>query len=147
MDAKQTGELPATPAPLLRGQGTILLVEDEDMVRRPIGIYLRKLGYHVIEAANGRQALALWQEHGEQIDLVYTDMVMPEGVTGLELAERLKAGKPSLQIIISSGYSTEFSAHGVSAGAGFVYLPKPSSSAIIASTVRACMDQKKSAKN
>src|SRR5689334_19108757 len=103
MDAKQTGELPATPAPLLRGQGTILLVEDEDMVRRPVGIYLRKLGYHVIEAANGHQALALWQEHGEKIDLLLTDMFMPGGMSGLELAERLKAGKPALQIIISSG--------------------------------------------
>jgi len=124
-----------------------LLVEDEDIVRRPIGIYLRKLGYHVIEAANGNQALALWEQHRDQIDLLYTDMVMPEGVTGLELAEKLRTEKPALQIIISSGYSTEFSAHGVSTGAGFIYLPKPSSSSVIASTVRTCMEQKNPVKN
>jgi len=141
-DVRHAGELQTTPLPLLRGQGTLLLVEDEDIVRRPIGIYLRKLGYHVIEAANGNQALALWSQHRDQIDLLYTDMVMPEGLTGLELAERLKAEKPALQIIISSGYSTEFSAHGVSTGAGFIYLPKPSASTIIAQTVRTCMDQK-----
>jgi CheY-like chemotaxis protein len=138
----RTGELHTTPVPLLRGHGTLLLVEDEDIVRKPIGTYLRKLGYHVLEAANGNQALQVWQTHRDQIDLLYTDMVMPEGLTGLELAERLKTEKPGLQIIISSGYSTEFSAHGVSSDAGFVYLPKPSSSATIAQTVRACMDNK-----
>ncbi|HEV2692375.1 MAG TPA: response regulator, partial [Verrucomicrobiae bacterium] len=79
--------------------------------------------------------------------LLYTDMVMPEGVTGLELAEKLRAEKSSLQIIISSGYSTEFSAHGVTTEAGFIYLPKPSSSTVIASTVRTCMEQKKAVKS
>ena len=79
------------------GRGTLLLVEDEEIVRRPIGIYLRKLGYQVIEAANGNQAFSLWRQHRDQIDLLYTDMVMPEGVTGLDLAEKLKGEKPSAQ--------------------------------------------------
>jgi PAS domain S-box-containing protein len=135
-------EIHDTPIPLMRGQGTVLLVEDEDIVRRPIGIYLRKLGYEVLEAANGNQALTIWREHREKVDLLFTDMVMPEGLTGLELAERLIMEKPSLKIIISSGYSTEFSAHGVTTESGFIYLPKPSSSAIIASTVRNCIAQK-----
>ncbi|MDR3458749.1 MAG: response regulator [Verrucomicrobiae bacterium] len=147
LDGRRADELHTTPLPLLRGHGTLLLVEDEDIVRRPIGIYLRKLGYHVLEAANGNQALALWQQHRDQIDLLYTDMVMPEGVTGLELAEKLRAEKSSLQIIISSGYSTEFSAHGVTTDAGFIYLPKPSSSNVIASTVRTCMEQKNPVKS
>ena len=136
-----SAELHTTPLPAQRGQGTVLLVEDEDMVRRPIGIYLRKLGYHVLEAANGNQALALWRQHRDQIELLYTDMVMPEGVTGLELAQKLKAEKNSLRVIISSGYSTEISAHGVSSDTGFIYLPKPSASALIAATVRACIAQ------
>jgi PAS domain S-box-containing protein len=135
-------EIQGAPIPPLRGQGTVLLVEDEDIVRRPIGIFLRKLGYQVLEAANGNQALAVWREHQEKIDLLFTDMVMPEGLTGLELAERLVTEKPSLKIIISSGYSTEFSSHGVSTESGFIYLPKPSSSSIIASTVRNCIAQK-----
>ena len=138
-------EMPDAPVPNLHGQGTVLLVEDEDIVRRPIGIYLRKLGYQVIEAANGNQALALWRDQRDQIDLLYTDMVMPEGLTGLELAERLIMEKPDLRVIISSGYSTEFSAHGVTTEAGFIYLPKPSASAIIASTVRLCIEQAKAA--
>ncbi len=144
-DALRPAEMQGAPAPAMRGQGTVLLVEDEDIVRRPIGIYLRKLGYQVIEAANGNQALALWRDHRDTIDLLYTDMVMPEGLTGLELAERLIMEKPALRVIISSGYSTEFSAHGVTTDAGFIYLPKPSASAIIAATVRSCIEQKKAA--
>ena len=144
-EAVRPAEIHGAPLPALRGHGTVLLVEDEDIVRRPIGIYLRKLGYQVIEAANGNQALAQWREHRDQIDLLYTDMVMPEGLTGLELAERLVIEKPSLRIIISSGYSTEFSAHGVTTEAGFIYLPKPSASTIIAATVRSCIEQKKAA--
>jgi len=124
------------------GRGTLLLVEDEEIVRRPIGIYLRKLGYQVIEAANGNQAFALWRQHHERIDLLYTDMVMPEGVTGLELAEKLKSEKPQLRVIISSGYSTEISMQGVPIQSGFIYLPKPSASALIASTIRDCLEKK-----
>jgi len=121
-------------------------VEDEDIVRRPIGIYLRKLGYHVIEAANGNQAIALWQQHRDEIDLLYTDMVMPKGSPGSSLPKKLKSEKKSLRVIISSGYSTEFSVNGVSTEAGFIYLPKPSSSAVIASTVRSCVEQKNAEK-
>jgi CheY-like chemotaxis protein len=132
-------EKPATSSHTPRGQGTLLLVEDEAIVRRPIGIYLRKLGYQVIEAANGREALTLWQQHRHEIDLLYTDMVMPEGLTGLELAEKLKSEKSNLQVIISSGYSTEISTQGIDVVAGFTYLPKPSASATIAATVRDCL--------
>jgi PAS domain S-box-containing protein len=128
---------------LPRGQGTLLLVEDEDIVRRPIGIYLRKLGYKVIEASNGREAIKLWHQHRNDIDLLYTDMVMPEGITGLELAEKLKGEKDSLRVIISSGYSTEISNQGITTSTGFIYLPKPSASATIASTVRECLDSQR----
>jgi CheY-like chemotaxis protein len=129
-------------APVTAGRGTLLLVEDEEIVRRPIGIYLRKLGYQVIEAANGNQAFSLWRQHRERIDLLYTDMVMPEGITGLELAEKLKSEKPALRVIISSGYSTEISMQGVPSDAGYIYLPKPSASAIIAATIRNCLEKK-----
>jgi PAS domain S-box-containing protein len=134
---------PPTPvSPVVGGRGTLLLVEDEEIVRRPIGRYLRKLGYHVIEAADGNQAFGLWQRHREQIDLLFTDMVMPEGVSGLDLAEKLRAEKPELRVIISSGYSTEISMQGVPADAGYIYLPKPSPSAAIATAVRECMEKK-----
>lgn len=135
-------EHPPIATPVVGGKGTLLLVEDEEIVRRPIGIYLRKLGYQVIEAANGNQAYSLWRRHLAEVDLLYTDMVMPEGVSGLELAEKLRGEKPQLKVIISSGYSTEISMQGVPVGAGYVYLPKPSPSATIAATVRQCLDKK-----
>jgi DNA-binding NarL/FixJ family response regulator len=69
-------------------------------------------------------------------------MVMPEGVSGLELAEKLRSEKPQLPVIISSGYSTEISMQGVPASAGYVYLPKPSSSATIAAAIRGCLEKK-----
>ena len=69
-------------------------------------------------------------------------MVMPEGVTGLELAEKLRSEKPQLKVIISSGYSTEISMQGVPTDAGYVYLPKPSPSAAIAATIRDCLGKK-----
>jgi CheY-like chemotaxis protein len=120
----------------------LLLVEDEEIVRRPIGTFLRKLGYQVLEAANGNQAFTLWRRHRDQIDLLFTDMVMPEGVSGLELAEKLRGDKPQLKVIISSGYSTEFSMQGVPSDAGYVYLPKPSPSGTIAAAVRECFEKK-----
>ena len=132
----------AAPLQAPRGHGTLLLVEDEEIVRRPIGIYLRKLGYCVLEAANGNQAFELWREHRDQVDLLYTDMVMPEGLNGLELAEQMRVEKPGLKVIISSGYSTEISNHGVPAESGFFYLAKPSPSALIAATVRDCLQKK-----
>ena len=138
-----TREVQPLALPVVGGRGTLLLVEDEEIVRRPIAIYLRKLGYHVVEAANGNQAFNLWRTHRDKIDLLYTDMVMPEGVSGLELAEKLRGEKPQLKVIISSGYSTEISMQGVPANAGYIYLPKPSPSAVIASAVRDCLDKAK----
>lgn len=132
-------ETSTSPSHAPGGNGTILLVEDEDIVRRPISIFLRKLGYNVIEAPNGKQAFTLWRENREKIDLLYTDIIMPEGISGLELAGQLKMEKPGLQVIISSGYSTEISSHGVTEGDAYVYLAKPSTSAVIAQTIRACL--------
>ncbi len=135
-------EVSAPTAHAVGGHETILLVEDEDIVRRPISIYLRKLGYTVIEAANGKQAFKLWRDNRDAIHLLYTDIIMPEGISGLDLAGQLKMEKPGLRVIISSGYSTEINTQGVTEQDEFVYLAKPSSSGSIAATIRACLDKK-----
>jgi len=138
--AKSTEPAPSEPLP--HGQETILLVEDEVRVRRMVGRSLRALGYQVHEAANGQEAMKLWQLHGPQIDLLFTDMVMPEGMTGLELTERLQALKPGLKAIISSGYSAEIVQAGVPDKAGILYLPKPYETRILANTVRNVLQKK-----
>jgi CheY-like chemotaxis protein len=131
----------STPAekPLPRGRETILLVEDEAKVRAGVARILHSLGYHVVEAENGRQALELWPAHAAEVDLLFTDMVMPEGLSGMELAERLRKQKPTLKVIISSGYSAEIVRSGGVTQTGIAYLPKPCKTEVLAETIRACL--------
>jgi nitrogen fixation negative regulator NifL len=126
--------------PVKGGRETILLVEDDGRVRTSIGQTLRVLGYRVYEAANGKSAMALWQMHHPDIDLVLTDMVMPEGMTGLELIERLQMQRPGLKTILSSGYSGEIVQAGMRGGPGIVYLPKPYEARMLAKVVRQLLD-------
>jgi CheY-like chemotaxis protein len=127
---------------LPRGSEMVLVVEDEERVRKMIGQLLRALGYQVLEAQNGREAMEIWQKSAPRVNLLLTDMVMPEGMTGLELAEQLKFLQPSLKVIISSGYSAEIAQAGVPSGAGIGYLPKPYTAQKIAEAVRNCLDSK-----
>ncbi len=125
---------------LFRGQETILLVEDNDAVRRMSVRGLKGLGYQVLEAHNGLAGLKLWQEHPGQINLLLTDMVMPEGLTGLALAEQLKAEKPNLKVIICSGYNEDMSGQTTAELKGIQYLQKPYSVALLSKKVRECLD-------
>jgi PAS domain S-box-containing protein len=86
---------------------TILVVEDEEMLREFVGEALGTLGYHVLSAANGRDALDVWAEHRDEIDLLLTDVVMPESISGRQLAHTLIQDKPNLKVIFTSGYSSE----------------------------------------
>jgi two-component system, cell cycle sensor histidine kinase and response regulator CckA len=86
---------------------TILVVEDEEMLREFVSEALGTLGYHVLSAANGRDALNVWAEHRDKIDLLLTDVVMPESISGRQLAHTLIQDKPKLKVIFTSGYSSE----------------------------------------
>jgi len=90
-----------------KGTETILVVEDERDLREIVTRTLNLNGYRVFQAVDGRDALQVWAEHQREIDLVFTDIVMPGGLNGRELAERLLADKPSLKVIFSSGYGAE----------------------------------------
>ncbi len=121
------------------GSETILLVEDEAQVRRTVGLFLRKLGYAVLEAANGLEAIKVWQDHHQTISLLFSDMVMPGSISGLDLAQALRKEKPSLKVIISSGYSDDLAESSVPEQ-GIHYLPKPFRSADMAKIIRHCLD-------
>jgi CheY-like chemotaxis protein len=127
--------------PVIRGHETILLVEDEAILRRLVAQGLRSLGYRVLEADNGQTAMKSWQEHGQQIDLLFSDMMMPEGLTGLDLAEKLRLEKPNLKVIISSGYNVETAGHGKQAAGGIVYFQKPYEFEMLSKTIRDCLDR------
>jgi PAS domain S-box-containing protein len=111
--------------PLPRGKETILLVEDEDSYRRMMAILIRRQGYTVIEAANGAEAMRQWEAHKDQIDLLFTDMVMPEGMTGMELSEKIRSQKRDMPVVISSGYSIDLLEHANSNLSGFIFISKP----------------------
>jgi CheY-like chemotaxis protein len=81
---------------------TILLVEDERDIRSLVSLMLSKAGYRVLEAGDGDQAVSLWQEHGAQVDLLITDLLLPKR-TGEELAIEFRAGRPDLKVIFVSG--------------------------------------------
>lgn len=130
------------PIRILDGRETILLVEDEVSVCRTVARALEARGYTVLEANNGQEALALWQKDGGRIDLLLSDMVMPEGMNGLELAERLRALKPGLKVILSSGYIGELSQEGIPTESGYMFLPKPYDTAELAKIVRECLDRR-----
>ncbi len=118
---------------LPKGSETIMLVEDDPRLRRVLSRRLRSLGYQVFEAENGAAALAELAELPE-LALLFTDMVMPGGMTGLELAEAALAIKPSLKILFTSGYAEPAIARrGQQKGA---WLKKPYTAEELAETIR-----------
>ncbi len=129
------------PVASVRGGGeTILIAEDEAPVRLAVSIMLRRLGYRVFEAPNASEALALWDQHHHTVALLLTDMVMPGSMTGLELSETLRRMKPSLGVIIMSGYTDQILKGGELRAAGTVFLAKPFEPAQLASAVRHQLD-------
>ncbi|MBI3413821.1 MAG: PAS domain S-box protein [Verrucomicrobia bacterium] len=108
-----------------KGAATILVVEDELAVGEVMRGLLEERGHHVIEASSGLEALQLWNDHAAEIDLLLTDMKMPKGMSGHELAENLKALDPTLKIIYTSGFSMEFENTDIDLREGVNFLPKP----------------------
>ncbi|HXG48611.1 MAG TPA: response regulator [Methylomirabilota bacterium] len=125
--------------PVSGGQETILLVEDEPVLRELARLILGDYHYRVLEAGTGHEAIRVFEEHGGAIDLLLTDMVMPEGMTGRELADTLRARRPQLKVIFTSGYSAD-----VMGGEGdrddIRFLQKPYPPPLLARTVRECLD-------
>jgi len=114
-------------------------VEDEPLLRELAHVILTDYGYHVLEASTGNEALKVWNEHKGQVDLLLTDMVMPEGMNGRELADKLKKLKANLKIIYTSGYSAEVT--GSDLGQRNIrFLQKPYPPPQLAKAVRECLD-------
>ncbi|MGQ3360885.1 MAG: response regulator, partial [Phreatobacter sp.] len=118
---------PAAPAAAPRddtGAGTILLVEDEEAVRAFASRALASRGYTVLEAGSGVEALEVMAEHGGTVDLVVSDVVMPE-MNGPTLLGELRKTNPGIKVIFVSGYAEEAFKNDLPEGQAFAFLPKP----------------------
>ena len=130
------GRAPAVPAP--GGQETILVVEDQPEVLRFTAAALRSYGYQVIQTAGAGEALLLCEREGDRIDLVLTDVVMPN-VSGLELADGLAKLRPGMKVLFMSGYADSLIAHDGVLDGGLHFIEKPFSPEELARKVRALL--------
>lgn len=102
------GKLDSDPAAFVRGgDETILIVEDEPVLREMANMILKECGYSILEAGSGKEALELWRQRASEINLLVTDIVMPEGVSGVELAESIRESQPDLKVVFTSGYTMD----------------------------------------
>jgi two-component system cell cycle sensor histidine kinase/response regulator CckA len=122
-----------------KGTETILLVEDEPALRSLADIVLKKQGYNVLVAADGAQALAAAEEYPETIDLLVTDVIMPQ-MGGKELAAQLQARIPALKILYNSGYTDDAIVHHGVLEEGVFFLQKPFTPTSLARKVREVLD-------
>jgi two-component system cell cycle sensor histidine kinase/response regulator CckA len=131
----------ANGGPVVGGTETILIVEDEEILREMARDILAGCGYKIIEASSGKEAFDVWNIHMDAIDLVLTDMVMPEGVSGVDLAERLLADRADLKIIFTSGYTSNEISPELLTRSHARFLQKPYSHSDLAKIIRDCLDQ------
>ncbi len=136
IESAAVGVAPAAPG---RGSETILLVEDEAPVRDLTRRCLEQRGYAVLQAASAEDALEVLAQHGGHVDMLLTDVVMP-GASGPELARRLTAERPSLQVLFVSGYPDDSPASAGMLEAGTAFLQKPFTADTLAHKVRSVLD-------
>lgn len=125
---------------LPRGSETIMVVEDDGDARRVVRSILQLQGYSVLEAENGPEAISLATQHGGDIDLLLSDVVLP-GMTGRQIWEAMRAMRRAIRVLFVSGYPEEtLQRHGIDRdGVGFVQ--KPFSPSTLATKVRAALDR------
>jgi len=142
--ADSTNAAPSPPSldsPVPRGRETILVVEDEPVLRDMAHLILQDCGYNVLEAGCGAEALEVWERNPGRIDLVLSDIVMPGGMSGRELAVKLMASQPRLRIIFTSGYNVEETNTDFYQRGGAAFLQKPYTRTDLAKAVRECLDR------
>jgi PAS domain S-box-containing protein len=127
-------------SPTLPGNETILLVEDDSSLRNSVCLALTRLGYRVLEAPNGVKALEVWKAHRAEISLLLTDLVMPEKMTGKDLAQRILQDNPKLKVIYMSGYSAVVASKDFPLQEGVNFLTKPFQTQKLAQAIRQNLD-------
>jgi signal transduction histidine kinase/CheY-like chemotaxis protein len=145
MPEPETSAPAAGPPTTTRGSETVLVVEDEMVLREMARDFLKECGYRILEAGSGREALQVWGKYRSEIDLLLTDMKMPEGISGLELAEKMVAEQPGLRVIFTSGYSDDIVSAEILERNNGRFLPKPYSFNDLTRMVRESLNGKTTA--
>ncbi|MDR3458332.1 MAG: response regulator [Verrucomicrobiae bacterium] len=125
----------------LGGTETILLVEDEQALRRLARTILQRHGYRIYEASSGTEGLALWSKHAAEINLLVTDMIMPGGMSGRQLADNLLRDRNDLKVIYTTGYSPDTISQNLVLEEGVNFLPKPYHSEKLIQIIRRRLDE------
>jgi signal transduction histidine kinase/CheY-like chemotaxis protein len=134
-DQQDAHHAPAVSESVRGGSETILVVEDDDMVRTYVVAQLASLGYSTVAAANGNAALAL-VEAGARFDLLFTDVIMPGGLNGRQLADEIGRRRPGLKVLFTTGYAENAIVHHGRLDPGVTVLTKPYRKAELAAKVR-----------
>jgi two-component system cell cycle sensor histidine kinase/response regulator CckA len=132
--------LTLTRASARAGGETILLVEDDAIVRSSVRAILAHYGYSVVEATTGPEALLRWDELEGKVDLVLTDIVMPGGMDGRELAAQLVAKRPGLCVVYASGYSRDLAGRDLPLRRNERFVSKPLTADRLLDTLRTCLE-------
>jgi CheY-like chemotaxis protein len=138
-EAPELALTPVTSAPVA-GSETILLVEDETVVRQLVAEILETTGYTVLQAGDGPSALELLRRHAEPVELLVTDVVMP-GMSGPEVAKAVTSMRPGMHVLYTSGYTDQAIGHHGVLEPGIAFLQKPFSADDLTTKVRGLLDE------
>ncbi|THF54440.1 MAG: response regulator, partial [Methylophaga nitratireducenticrescens] len=130
---------PALPIQPKTGKEHILVVEDDDLVRSYVISQLEFIGYQVISASNGQEAMEIIQSDAH-IDLLFTDVVMPGGISGRDLSDKAQRIRPQLKVLFTSGYTENSIVHHGRLDPGVMLLSKPYSRDELSTKIRQALD-------
>lgn len=140
VQALQNKEVRPAPGEMFTGSETVLVVEDQIPLRKMATTMLTKLGYHVLEAGTGKEALVVWESYQDQIRIILTDVIMPDGMSGFELGRQLHERKSNVKIIFTSGYTPELMKIERPLTEGLNFLAKPYALADLSRIIRKALD-------
>jgi two-component system, cell cycle sensor histidine kinase and response regulator CckA len=136
--SREVCEIIKAPDHVIKGTGTILLVDDEEKVLEVAEKLLKAMGYHILTAREGREAIELYKNHQETVDLVLLDIIMPD-MKGGEVFDRLKEINPEVSVLLSSGYSIDGEATRILERGGKGFIQKPFDMEQLSQSIRAIL--------
>jgi PAS domain S-box-containing protein len=139
-EAAEAAQRIQVPTESLQGREIVLLVEDADVVRDLARLVLLQRGYTVLEARDGEEAIQICEQHEGPVHLIVTDVVMPGGMSGRQLAERLATLRPEMKVLYMSGYTDNAIVHHGVLEPGMAFLQKPFAPEALARKVRETLD-------